>query len=243
MPPRTRPTRRLPSPDRRARRLERELERSPLYSEELGIALREGSDRELFRWFLASLLFGGHISETIARNTYRAFVRHRLLTPRAILRAGWDTLVYPVMREGGYVRYDGRKSTQILRDCETLLADYEGRLSRLHALAEGPADLEARLLGFYGVGPITANIFLRELRPFWRKADPEPLPAVEELARASRIALDRHDRKSLGFARTEAGLVRMLHRRRARDVSSHAARSRLTRGTGASPAGVCASAE
>jgi hypothetical protein len=37
-----------------------------------------------------------------------------LTTPREILAAGWDFLVNPVMREGGYVRYDGRKSTQIL---------------------------------------------------------------------------------------------------------------------------------
>jgi hypothetical protein len=176
--------------------------------------LRDRTDREVFKWFLASLLFGGHISEAIARNTYRAFARHRLVTPRAILRAGWDTLVDPVMREGGYVRYDGRKSTQILRDCEILIEHYEGRLTRLHAVASDPADLEARLMGFYGVGPVTANIFLRELRPFWRKADPEPLAAVRELARAWGVDLDRRSRRSLAFARIEAGLVRALHARR-----------------------------
>jgi hypothetical protein len=34
--------------------------------------------------------------------------------------------VFPVMREGGYVRYDGRKSPQILRDRATLIDDYDG---------------------------------------------------------------------------------------------------------------------
>jgi hypothetical protein len=34
----------------------------------------------------------------------------------------WDFLVYPVMREGGYVRYDGRKSTQVIGDREMLTA-------------------------------------------------------------------------------------------------------------------------
>jgi len=198
---------------------ERELARSTLYSEELGIELRLRSDREIFKWFLASLLFGGRISEAIARNTYRAFARHRLLTPRAILRAGWDFLVYPVMREGGYVRYDGRKSTQILRDCETLIREYRGRLSRLHEVAADPADLEARLLRFYGVGEITANIFLRELRPIWRKADPKPLPAVRDLARAWGVDLDRRRRKSVTFTRIEAGLVRALHRGRRRSAA------------------------
>jgi endonuclease III len=156
----------------------RQLERSPLYSQELGIDLASGNDNQYFLWFLASLLFGGHISEIIAKNTYRAFVRHRLTTPRRILKAGWDFLVDPVMREGGYVRYDGRKSDQVLRDCRLLLDGYGGSLSRLHDAATDARDLETRLLAFHGVGPVTLNIFLRELRPFWSKADPEPLVRV-----------------------------------------------------------------
>lgn len=138
-----------------------ELKRSRLYSEELGIDLARGDDREYFKWFLASLLFGGRITATIAQNTYRAFERHGLLEARKILQAGWDYLVNPVMREGGYVRYDGRKSTQVLRDCQTLLEEYDGSLKRLHDEARDDQDLEARLAGFYGVGPVTVNIFLR----------------------------------------------------------------------------------
>lgn len=186
-----------------------ELERSTLYSEELGIRLREKSDREYFKWFLASLLFGGRISETIAKHTYRAFDRHGLLTPRKILAAGWDFLVNPIMREGGYVRYDGRKSTQILRDCERLVAEYGGRLTGVHDGAANAADLENRLLAFYGVGPVTTNIFLRELRPYWKKADPAPLPAVYRVARQLKLDLDRYDRKTMRFIRLEAGLMRL----------------------------------
>jgi hypothetical protein len=188
-----------------------ELRRSLLYSEELGIRLLEKDDREYFKWFLASLLFGARISETIAKQTYRAFARHRLLTPRRILGAGWDFLVNPVMREGGYVRYDGRKSTQILRDCETLLRDYRGRLGRLHEAAADSADLEARISSFYGVGPVTTNIFLRELRAVWPKADPDPLPVVRERARRAGIDLSRFRRHTLTFARIEAGLIRQRH--------------------------------
>jgi endonuclease III len=184
------------------------LERNPLYSEELGIDLAKRSDAEYFRWFLASLLFGARISETTAKNTYRSFMRHGLTNPHKILEAGRDFLVYPVMREGGYVRYDGRKSTQVLRDCEMLIADYGGRLSRLHETARDARDLEERLLAFYGVGPVTMNIFLRELRPFWAKANPDPLPAVKRLAKRLSIELDRYNRKSLTFARVEAGLIR-----------------------------------
>jgi hypothetical protein len=192
------------------------LERSVLYSEELGINLAKRSEGACFRWFLASLLFGARISETTAKNTYWAFVRYGLTSPTRIARAGWDFLVDPVMREGGYVRYDGRKSTQVLRDCESLLSDYDGSLLRLHADARDAHDLEQRLLAFYGVGPVTANIFLRELRPYWAKADPDPLPVVKELAATLRIDLMRYDRKSLLFARVEAGLIRQRRRLRAR---------------------------
>ncbi len=110
------------------------------------------------------------------------------------------------MREGGYVRYDGRKSTQVLRGCEVLTAGYGGRLSGLRDAAR---DVEEKLLAFYGVGPVTMNIFLRELRPFWAKADPDPLPAVERRRRnVAPIDLDRYSRRSLMFARVEAGLIR-----------------------------------
>jgi hypothetical protein len=188
--------------------LRRDLETTELYSEELDIDLARGSEDACFRWFLASLLFGARISEITAKNTYWSFLRQGLSSPASILQAGWDFLVNPVMREGGYVRYDGRKSTQILRDCERLVADYGGRLSRLHQAARDPRDLERSLLAFYGVGPVTTNIFLRELRPFWAKADPDPLPAVETLARRLSVDLDRSPRKSLRFARVEAGLIR-----------------------------------
>jgi hypothetical protein len=185
-----------------------ELKRTRLYSEELGIDLRHGKDRELFKWFLASLLFGARISETIAKNTYRSFERHHLLQPKKILNAGWDYLVDPIMREGGYVRYDGRTSTKVLRCCEKLLEEYRGSLNRLHDRAKDREDLESRLIDFYGVGPVTANIFLRELRPVWKKADPDPLPVVVKLARRHHIDLNRFNRKSEVFIRVEAGLIR-----------------------------------
>lgn len=185
------------------------LDHSPLYSEELGIALSAGDDDSLFRWFLASALLGARISETIARHTYQSFLRHGLTTAQAILRAGRDFLVNPVMREGGYVRYDGRKSDQILRDCRHLIGEYGGSLGKLHQMASDGRDLEKRLDAFPGVGPVTINIFLRELRPIWSKADPEPLPLVRVTAAELGIDLAAHPRHSIAFSRIEAGLLRL----------------------------------
>ena len=161
------------------------------------------------RWLLASILYGAWINGTIAQNTYAAFIRIGLDTPRRILRARWTVLVDPVMRDGGCVRYDGRKSTQVLHDCETLLRHYGGDLMRLHDAAKGPRDLEDCLCAFYGVGPVTANIFLRELRPNWPMADPAPLQVGKTVARRLDVDLRRYRRKSLVFARAEAGLLRL----------------------------------
>jgi hypothetical protein len=185
------------------------LRRSVLYSEELGILLKRKQEEEDFKWFLASVLFGGRIAETIAKHTYRAFERYGLLTPQTIVDAGWDFLVNPIMREGGYVRYDGRKSDQIVRNCTMLLERYGGSLRQLHARATDSRELEQCLLAFYGIGPVTVNIFLRELRPYWRKADPEPLPVVLEIARTLELDLSAYNRKTMTFARIEAGLIRL----------------------------------
>lgn len=184
------------------------LKQSPLYAEDLGIDLSKNKDEEIFKWFLASILYGKRISETIASHTYNAFARHGLLTPEKILDAGWNFLVHTVMREGKYIRYDESTSRKLLRICESLIQNYQGSLKKLHQKASDSRDLEKRLDDFYGIGPVTVNIFLRELRPWWEKSDPEPLPVIYKLARKLNIPIDQFDRKSMEFVRIEAGLIR-----------------------------------
>ena len=144
-----------------------------LFSARLGISLDGLDSAELFRWFLASLLFGARISESVAVRTYRAFVEHGLTTPQTIASADFGELL-EVMGEGGYVRYDGITSRKVQEGARKLLDEYGGDLNRLHAAARDSRDLEARLDGFRGVGPTTVGIFLRELRGLWPKASPPP---------------------------------------------------------------------
>lgn len=189
----------------------KELKKGVLYSEELGIDLKKGTDAELFKWFLASRLFGNMIGENISRNTYMVFKKYKLLTPRKILKAGWKFLVTKVMREGGFARYDESTSTELLGNCHMLLHNYRGSLKELHDRAADEKDLEKRIMEFKGAGPVTANIFLRELRPHWKKANPEPLPIVKKLAKKHKINLGKMNQKSVTFARVEAGLIRLRH--------------------------------
>ena len=151
------------------------------FSQELGINLRK--EDEIFRWFLASILFGARISETIVINTYKEFERKKVLTPEKILSTGWDGLVR-ILDDGGYVRYDFKTATKLLEIMKALKERYQGDLNRLHSQAKDERDLEKRIreLG-KGMGEVTTNIFLRELRDVWEKADPLPGDLVIQAAR------------------------------------------------------------
>ncbi len=62
---------------------------------------------------------------------------------------------------------------------------YQGDLERLQAAAADGDDLEARLQALApGIGPGTANIFLRELRGIWAKATPPLSPLAQQAAEA-----------------------------------------------------------
>lgn len=186
-----------------------ELKNSELYSEELNIVLRKNTDEELFKWFLASILFGARIQAKIAKNTYKTFEKYDLLKPKKILDAGRDYLVSPIMREGGYVRYDGKTSDQILKNYRTILDKYNGSLLKIHSKSNSNKELEKNLKKFHGIGSVTVNIFLRELRPIWEKANPEPLDRVKYIAEELDIDLSEFNRKSWDFVRVEAGLIRL----------------------------------
>jgi endonuclease III len=144
------------------------------FSAALGINLNQGESQEIFKWFLASILYGARISETIANNTYCVFERSGVLSPDRILATGWDGLVL-LLDVGGYVRHDFKTATKLLEVMAALKERFDNDLNALHAQAQNPHDLERQLMDLgKGIGPVTVNIFLRELRDVWEKADPLP---------------------------------------------------------------------
>lgn len=149
----------------------------------LGIDLKSSKSSEIFKWFLASILFGARITETIAINTYREFEKRKVITPDKILATGWDGLV-DILDAGGYVRYDFKTATKLLEIMKALKEEYGGNLNELHNQAADPRDLERRIKGLgKGIGDVTTNIFLRELLGIWTKADPLPTELVILAAR------------------------------------------------------------
>lgn len=148
------------------------------FSTALGVDLPSGRAEEIYKWFLASILFGARISQNVAANTYREFERAGVLSPQAVMQTGWDGLVQ-ILDRGGYVRYDYKTATKLLEVNQALLDQYGGNLNALHERAEDEADLEQRLKALgRGIGEVTVNIFLREMRGIWRKAQPQPSDLV-----------------------------------------------------------------
>jgi hypothetical protein len=150
------------------------------FAAELGISLAAGPG-ERQKWFLAAIFYGARISGELAARTYRVFAAREVWTPEAILAQGWDNLVL-LLDEGGYTRYDFKTATKLLSVMAALKENYGGSLERLHQVSLDYDDLEARLRGLApGIGPATANIFLRELRGVWSKATP-PLSPLAQVA-------------------------------------------------------------
>ncbi|CAG1022691.1 hypothetical protein MTYM_01912 [Methylococcales bacterium] len=192
------------------------------FSKELGIDLSKGDSHEIFKWFLASKLFGARIGTNIAIKTYREFERCGVLSPERIRETGWDGLVR-ILDDGGYVRYDFSTATKLLAIMEDLERDYDGDLNRLYEKADDEDDLEDLLKGLgKGIGDVTVNIFLRELRSVWKKSNPVPSELVilaarnlgfvrqdEEPLRALKDIWSTHKIAGKDFSDFEAALLRL----------------------------------
>ncbi|RJR33376.1 MAG: hypothetical protein C4567_16845 [Deltaproteobacteria bacterium] len=150
------------------------------FAAELGIDVKASPEARQ-QWFLAAILYGARISGKLAARTWRVFADREIYSPEAILEQGWDNLVV-LLDAGGYARYDFKTATKLLKVMASLKEQYQGSLERVHEAAADEDDLERRLQALApGIGPATANIFLRELRGVWAKANPG-LSSMAQLA-------------------------------------------------------------
>jgi len=167
------------------------------YSEVLGISLGGRDDGEIFKWFLASILFGAPIRESSAVKTYKCFKKYGVLTPQKIIQTGWQGLV-DILDEGSYTRYDFKTADKLLEVMGNLVTLCGGSLNSLHQLSLDSIDLEKRLKNLgKGIGDVTASIFLRELRNLWKKANPRPTPLVVLAAKNLGIIKEATPEKAL----------------------------------------------
>lgn len=130
------------------------------HAEEFGLDVLSGDD-DMFRWFLLSYLFGKPIQSSVAAQTWQIFIDRKIDTPWAIVNLKHRQLVH-ILDEGKYTRYDEVMARALQICMKQLIDDYEGSLWLMYESSMDEDEFSKRLQKFYGVGPKTAEIFMRE---------------------------------------------------------------------------------
>jgi hypothetical protein len=189
------------------------------YSAELGIDVDAG-DAEVERWFVAATLFGTRISAPVAERTFRVLSEAGLARLGQARHIPTEGLI-ACLDEGGYTRYDFRTADRLQALSEVIGERYDGQAAVIGQTFTTYPELRQALDVLPGWGPVTIELFLRELRGVWPGAQP-PLDR-RAAAGASHLGLLGPDRAKPDFLRLaqlaaechldprdlESGLVRL----------------------------------
>ena len=154
------------------------------YAEDAGITLKD-TPSPLFELLVLSLLLSTRISADIAVAAARELFAAGYRTPEKMARASWQSLVDALGR-GHYKRYDESTATRLMEAGTKVVDDYHGDLRALAQKADSDPDAAAKLVQeFTGIGPVGADIFLREVQSVWGWVTPHfdkrALSAAKEL--------------------------------------------------------------
>jgi endonuclease III len=142
------------------------------YAHEAGIRIERGTPAVLFQLLVLALLLSAPIPASKASEAAKALVDAKLTTPRKMLEASWQARV-DVITWHGYKRYDEKTSTMLGQTAQLLLDEYAGDLRKLREAANYEVAREHALLqAFKGIGPVGADIFLREVQGVWEEVYP-----------------------------------------------------------------------
>ena len=157
------------------------------YAEDVGIDTAKDTPAPLFQLLCMSLLLSARIRSDNAVQAARALLRAGLSTPRKMADATWQDRV-DVLTANGYKRYDESTASMLGETAEYVLNTYGGDLRRLRAAAGRDVGRERKLLQEHkGIGPVGADIFLREVQCVWDEAYPHADSRV--LGAARRLGL------------------------------------------------------
>lgn len=155
------------------------------YAEEAGITLRD-KPSPLYQLLVLTLLSSARISAEIAVSATRELFRSGWRTPQRMCEATWQERVDALGR-GGYRRYDESTSTKLGESAEWLLDEHHGDLRELRP-SDGDVDaLRDAITEVPRIGPVGADIFVREVQQVW----PEVRPFFDDraLEEARRLGL------------------------------------------------------
>ncbi|MFD5897844.1 endonuclease [Streptomyces sp. NPDC060366] len=181
------------------------------YAREAGIRLRD-TPQPLYQLLLLALLLSAPIRAGTAVNTARALDEAGLRNPRRMTEATWQQRVDALGR-GGYRRYDESTATRLGDGAELLIRRWHGDPRRMRAEADGDIAVLRRLLqDLPGIGPVGADIFLREAQAVWPEVAPyfdtKALRGAEQLGLGTDTAALTRLAGDAGPAALAAALVR-----------------------------------
>ena len=197
------------------------------YAEQAGIKLGD-KPSPLYELLVLATLLSARISSDVAVAAARELFGAGYRTPQRMQEASWQDRVDALGR-GHYRRYDERTSTMLGEAAAQLLDRWHGDLRKLRDEAGGDAPQVRKLLTeFKGIGPVGADIFLREVQAVWPQVAPYPDDRV--IRAAGKVGLPPDARKLAGLvdspaelARLSAALVRVSRRSRVVDEITRAA--------------------
>lgn len=145
------------------------MPRSTITPDTLGIDLSSKKEADVFKWFLACLLFGKPIRQEIAAQAYHNLIRHGIASIKKLAGSDWNDIV-DLLDAAHYVRYDFSTATKLLYIAKEIQVS-DGTITELIHSSRDAQRLRQRLLSMRGIGPVTARIFLHEVAPIFYKDD------------------------------------------------------------------------
>ena len=152
-------------PDQKSKRSPRK--RPVHHAADFDLDVLSGDD-DMFRWFLLTYLLGKPIQSTVAVRTWKLFLDRNVDTPWSILELS-DRQLVGLLHQGGYTRYQHVMTRALKTSMQQLVNMYEGSLYLMLESSEDEAELSKRLQKLYGVGPKTAEIFVRETEEYFAR--------------------------------------------------------------------------
>ncbi len=154
------------------------------YSRLLGINLASMESDELAKWLIAAIVLGSPVRMGSALSAFRGMESAGLLKLQR-LAVVEQSLLIDLLVVAGVTRASRRIARTLQRAAESLVADYDADINRLHFFSEDADDLVHRLHRLGDKVPYRAvKLFLREMRGVWDKARPYRSDSVLEATRS-----------------------------------------------------------
>lgn len=190
-------------------------------AEQAGIRLAD-KPSPLYQLLVLATLLSARISADIAVAAAKELFAAGYRTPQRMRQASWQDRVDALGR-AGYRRYDERTSTMLGDAAVLLLERWRGDLRKLRDDADGdPKRIRGLLTEFAGMGPVGADIFLREVQAVWPEVTPYMDRRVTQGAKKVGLPPSARDLSGLvdspcDLARLSSALVRVSRGSRAAD--------------------------